>query len=265
MKNYKIEFALFVLLVFVFVGRAHALTVDPSSTVPTDGSVLFNFQTQNPDITLGPNSIAGVGSEPLPLLAINNPSISITSATAATGGSVGMSGFVAGTGDAVPWLDGPIGNPARPAGLGVCQDTKDGCGGASTDNIEAGESILLDVNTPIFVGDIYFRDGNHELSFAAGAQFAVSIDGGAFMSFLFSAVDAAGVFSGLATTLVTSSIAFANPGSVCATARGGETCDFGEEYDFYIGGFGAEVPIPAALPLFLSGLIGFAFYSRKSV
>ena len=254
MRNYKIAF---VLLVFVFGGRVHALTVDPSSTVPTDGSVLFNLQTQNPDITLGPNSIAGVGFEPLPLLAINNPSISITSVTATTGGSVGMSGFVAGTGDAVAWLDGPIGNPARPAGLGVCQDTTNGCGGASTDNIEAGESILLDVNTPIFVGDIYFRDGNHELSFATGAEFAVSIDGGAFMSFLFSAVDAAGVFSGLANTLVTSSIAFANPGST-------DPKKVGEAGDFYIGGFGAEVPIPAALPLFLSGLLGFAYYSRKS-
>lgn len=244
MSKYTVALAL---LVFVFNGSVHALTIDPSSDVV---DVLFNFQTQGPDGTLGPNGIPGVGAEPLPLLAIGNPAISITAATA---------GFIVGNqyiaGGALPWLDGPTGNPARPAGLGVCQDVSDGCAGASSDNMEVGEAVLLTVNTPIFVGDIWFRDGNHELNFATGSAFSLSIDGGAFMEFLFSdVVNAAGVFSGLALTPINSSIIFANTGSTNNKEAG----------DFYIGGFGAEVPVPAALPLFLSGLLGFSFFSRKS-
>ena len=245
----KFKFSLFLLL-FLLNGSVQALTIDPSSTVV---GALFNFQTVSPDITLGPNSFPGVGSEPLPLVAIGNPAISITGAGA---GFIVAGNYV--EGDAIPWLDGPTGTPARPAGLGVCQDLSDGCGGEPTDNIEAFEGVELIVNTPIFIGDIWFRDGNHELNFADGATFGVSIDGGAFMPFLFSAVvDGNGVFSGLATTLITSSIVFANLGGADPYA--------GEKADFYVSGFGAAVPIPAALPLFISGLLGFAFFSRKTV
>ena len=238
----------FALALLLFHGSVQALTVDPSSTVV---GALFNFQTVSPDITLGPNGFPGVGAEPLPLVAIGNPAISITGASA---GFVVAGSYVAG--DALPWLDGPTGSPARPAGLGVCQDLSDGCGGDPTDNIEPSEGVELIVNTPILVGDIWFRDGNHELNFAAGTTFGVSIDGAAFISFVLAdVVNAAGVFSGLAMTQINSSIVFANFGGADPYAK--------EKGDFYIGGFGVAVPVPAALPLFLSGLFGFAFFSRK--
>ena len=243
MSNFKISLAL---LLFLLHGSVQALTVDPSSTVV---GALFNFQTENPDVTLGPNGLGGVGAEPLPLVAIGNPAIAITNASA---GFIVGNNYVAG--DALPWLDGP--SSGNPGGLGVCQDLSNGCENDPRDNIEGLEGVKIIVNTPILVGDIWFRDGNHELNFDDETILGVSIDGDPFMMFMLAdVVNALGVFSGLANTPIASSIVFANLGT---NARAGE------KGDFYIAGFGAEVPLPAALPLLLSGLLGFSFFSRRS-
>jgi len=158
----------------------------------------------------------------------SNPAISIT--------SVVVSGT---TNSGVAWLDGPSGGPA---GLGVCQD--DDCNGSSDDNVTVGESVLLTVSTAAKVGDIYFRNGSHGTTFASDAQVEITIDGMVFAQSLQAKI------SDFADKLFTS-IKFAFVGD-----------NNSNKHQFYVSGFGASVPLPAALSMMLMGLLGL-FGFRK--
>lgn len=141
----------------------------------------------------------------------------------------------------VAWLDGPSGGPA---GLGVCQ-TGD-CNGSSDDNVTVGESVTLTLNTVAKVGDIYFRNGGHGTTFADDAQVEITIDGMVFVRSLQASI------SEFADTLVTT-IKFAFVGT-----------NNSNKHQFYVSGFGAPVPVPAALPMMILGLLGLFGFRKIS-
>ncbi len=211
------------LLALVF-GTANAATITPdASTDIPDGAVLFNFQVSETDegeLTAG-------------FMSQSNPTISIT--------GVNVSGGV------VSWLDDPFNDNGTllPGGLGVC--AVGDCAGNDSDAINQGESITLTVSEPIRVGEIYFRNGNHDPVFAN--NFGVSIDGGAVQSFALASVSTA-----LMSQVIQSTIEFIRLGGAGSAGNANR--------DFYVAGFGAPVPLPAALPMLIMGLLGL-FGFRK--
>jgi hypothetical protein len=168
--------------------------------------------------------------------------------------------LTAGGGDALPFLDGPF--SGRPGGLGAC-DPDDGVGSVCTPNSEdsvSGEDsefielgFLNDAGERIFtLHAISFMEGSDHLFSLdnSDALVGVSVDGGAVVNMTFAAVvaaAAAGAYA-MAETLRFVGIPVADGGS-----------------EFYILSI-TEIPIPAALPLLLSGLagLGFAMYRRKA-
>ncbi|MFK7794036.1 MAG: hypothetical protein AB8B89_01680 [Gammaproteobacteria bacterium] len=220
MKN--IFMPLMLLALVIGTTNAATITPDPSTDIP-DGAVLFNFQVSEMDegeLTAG-------------FMSQSNPGISIT--------GVNVSGGV------VSWLDDPFNDNGTllPGGLGVC--AVDNCAGNDSDALNQGETITLTISDPIRVGEIYFRNGNHDPIFEE--NFGVSIDGGAVQNFALASVSTA-----LMSQVIESTIQFirlGGPGSAGNASR-----------DFYIAGFGAPVPLPAALPMMLMGLLGL-FGFRK--
>ena len=216
--------------------------LNPAQAVMLDtdlpDTVLFNFQVAESDE--GP--LSGV----LPYDSTLGPAHQIVAETAAGGP------------DPTGWLDGP--SFGFKGGLGVCK-TMD-CDASSDDTLGAGESILLEIGTTsehVFLGDIYFANGTHGPTFAGDTFFGISINGGPIQQFLLTPV-----FSTLSNILLndgdTVQFLFGGLGVVCVLDD--TSCNEYKGEAFYVQGFGA-VPIPAALPLFLSALFGFAFFSRK--
>ncbi len=222
MKNI---FMLLGLLALAF-GTANAAMVEPDmSTDIPDGAVLFNFQVSEMDegeLTAG-------------FMSQSNPSISIAAV------SVNVAGGAA-------WLDDPFNDNGTdlPGGLGVCPISS--CVDNDADAVNQGESITLTVSEPIRVGDIYFRNGNHDPIFEG--NFGVSIDGGAVQVIML-----ASVVTELASQVILGTIEFIR--------RGGQADNAAK--DFYVAGFGAPVPLPAALPMMMMGLLGlFGFRKLKA-
>lgn len=219
---------IFIFLGLLVVGTANAAMVVPdASTDIPDGAVLFNFQVSEMDegeLTAG-------------FMSQSNPSISIAAV------SVNVAGGAA-------WLDDPFNDNGTdlPGGLGVCPIGS--CVDNDADAVNQGESILLTVSEPIRVGDIYFRNGNHDPIFEG--NFGVSIDGGAVQVIML-----ASVVTELASQVILGTIEFIR--------RGGQSSTSNAAKDFYVAGFGAPVPLPAALPMMMMGLLGlFGFRKLKA-
>lgn len=216
------------MLLLCHTANAALITPDASSDIPA--SVLFNFQVSESDEGVLP---AGFMSQVV-------PSISITS-----------SSVVGTTMTGVAWLDDPF--QGHPGGLGVCQTAS--CSDNDDYNITVSESLLLTVSEPIKVGDIYFRNGFHfngpdAFSPDTGtSQFGLKIDGVDFGTFALTAI-----FSALSGEIITDSIEFIFASTNQFGYPGG-----GTKREFYVGGFGAQVPLPAALPMMMGllGLFGF--------
>lgn len=213
---------LFVLFLF-FLNPVHAQLM---TDLPD--YVLFNFQIEE----------SGEGVLALPYDSTLGSDYQISAADASAIGA-----------NESAWLDGPAngGN----GGLGVCKsnDCSSNPADASLNINEALELTYTGVD-PIFIGDIFFLNGDHGKTFAGDTEFGLSIDGGAIMFALLmhqvSAFRDLEVLSGQTVEFF-----FGDP------STGGSK---GEDY--FVAGWGV-VPIPAALPLFLSGLFGFAFFSRR--
>lgn len=212
------------LLVLFFLNTTQAATISPVLNSMLPLEVLFNFQVDN-DLAFPTPPMDDYASTP-----------GFTIQAVATAGTV-----------PTPWLDGDDGSVDLPGGLGACL-TND-CNSSNDDAFQIGESVLLTYTglIQITLGHIFFTEGDHTSDFSDGGFFDISVNGGIRQTFALEAV-----FTGLANVLL-------NPG---------ETVEFfyadrsDKPAEFYVGGFG-QVPIPAALPLFLSGLFGFAFFSRK--
>lgn len=126
-------------------------------------------------------------------------------------------------------------------GLGVCS-TQGKCADSNDDQISLGGSVFLEISGgPIFVGDIYFCNGGHGLTFADDAIFGVRID---------STMDIEEF--ALAEVVSTSVGRIVNTGIEFLLA--GNNSD--DHYDFYVTGFGTPVLVLASLPMMLMGLLG---------
>lgn len=219
-------------MLFAFAGMpvfaAVTPSIDASSDIPM--TTLFNFQVDSTQ----------EGAFPDMYESWQDSNFWITKAEAFT---------ASGAPNPTPWLDGPL--SGKPAGVGMCQ-TND-CNGSSDDNIQFDEAVKLYVNTPVLVGDLYFRNGDHDTNFDADALASLSIDD-SFVAF-FSLAASVSDFSNL---IINESISISNVGAECLPDNGGSTCEF------YISGFGTPVPVPATLPMFMLGLLGLRRFIKKS-
>jgi len=163
--------------------------------------------------------------------------------------------FTAGSGDWFPYFD-DLSN-GKPAGLGVCKELKgdiggpgddgasDDCNPSSDDNVSIEEYIELAFGGADFaIRSITFYDADHNVLGVPGndGMVALSLDGGLAVMMLFSEV-IADAKAGLLAAASVINLAYVDT-------------------QFYIGAI-SDVPVPAALPLLLSGLAGLGFASRR--
>ncbi len=148
------------------------------------------------------------------------------------------------------YLDGPSGGPG---GLGVCQNVNDPnaakpqCDPNSDDNVTYEESLMLVFNQEVTIDQITFNNGDHQQNFSG--DFDLSIDGGAVTTYSLT-----NIFN---TPLTGTEFTFSNPNS-----QGGSGVS--NEYQFYIGVMEVTpVPVPAAVWLFASGLLGLVGVARR--
>ena len=226
MKKYLLS----ILVLFFFVNTSHANTItDP---------LIFNFQ-------------GGVGEQfMVPFDSTMGPGAQISNVSAT--GPVNS--------DPVAWLNGPVND----GGLGVCNM---GIGNdcfsmmaSPTHALEDDETLTLTYTgmNPFELSRIYFLNKDNGTSFLANADFGFQVIPGVGPAGTVELFPLMSVFDFAMAPILQSgdSIKFFWGGDVICTQCGG----FGTGDDYFIAGL---VPIPAALPLFLSGLLGFAFFSRR--
>ena len=168
----------------------------------------------------------------------------------ATQGGITIQATALGFSGAQAYLDGV--SSGRPAGLGACHgftgDDPPQCTPSSEDNVTDGETLTLSffsdtaLANPLTVvlDPTFFRDANHFDTFVLGNMITIT--------------DASG----------TGTFQLPLDGEF-TTALTGNTFDFTYyNTEFYIGGVTVTaVPLPAALPLFLSALAGLALLGRR--
>ena len=170
----------------------------------------------------------------------------------ATQSGITIQATASGFSGSLAYLDAVAFNPARPAGLGACHGFTEAdppqCSPSSEDNVTSGETLTLSffsdtaLANPLTVvlDPTFFRDANHNGFFSDGDKINIT--------------DA----SGLTTYQLPLLGEFTTPLT-------GTTFDFTYyNTEFYIGSVTVTpVPLPAALPLFLSALAGLAFVGRR--
>lgn len=137
------------------------------------------------------------------------------------------------------------------AGLGVCQQLNgdnDQCKIGSDDNVTYNESLKLVFNEQVTINETVFKNGAHGTNF--DGDFLLSIDGGPAMT-----IALTNIFS---TPITGQEFIFSNP-----NVGGGSHVSNSQQ--FYISNLDvAPVPIPAAVWLFGSGLIGIIRLKNKN-
>ncbi len=165
-----------------------------------------------------------------------------------SGLGVTATGFDSSTGAAYSaYLDDVSGGPG---GLGVCQNLiVDQCNPSSDDNVTFGESLKLVFNQEVTIDQITFNNGDHKQTFSG--DFDLTINGGSTMTYALT-----NIFN---VPLTGTEFIFANPNSL-----GGSGVS--NEYQFYIGALEVTpVPVPPAVWLFGSGLLGLVAVARRRV
>jgi len=135
------------------------------------------------------------------------------------------------------------------AGIGVCKQLTASfqCTPSSDDNVTYNEQLRLDFGRSVTLSEITFVNGDHGTAF--DGVFKLAVDGGPAATYNLS-----NLFS---TTLTGQTFDFINP-----NIAGGSNVS--NNYQFYISAVNvAAVPVPAAVWLFGSGLLGMAGISRR--
>ncbi len=133
------------------------------------------------------------------------------------------------------------------AGLGVCKtlNSSDHCSPASDDNVTDDESLVLRFDRAVTIESIRFRNGGHGKRFKSDADFWLRIDGGTDSTYALTHL--------FDTPLTGTEFVFSN-------LNGSNK----NKYVFYIESMEVQaVPVPAAVWLFGSGLLGLAGVARR--
>lgn len=136
-------------------------------------------------------------------------------------------------------------------GLGVCKDLNAGnhCDPGSDDNVTINENLLLDFGSAVTISELTFRNGEHNPSFAIDATFDLVIDRG-LLTELTATYSLENIFT-MDLTGTTFEFLNLNPTDT-------------DDYRFYISVMEVTaVPVPAAVWLFGSGLLGLAGIARR--
>ena len=133
-------------------------------------------------------------------------------------------------------------------GLGVCADLSgDQCTPSSDDNVTIGETLLLNFSQEVIITGITFRDGAHNPVFGEGAVFGLVIDGD-------TKADQNLTFN-YSQSWQGTSFEFSNNNATDA-----------DPFRFYVSALTVTaVPVPPAVWLFASGLLGLVAVSRRRV
>ncbi|MEO9575153.1 MAG: VPLPA-CTERM sorting domain-containing protein [Tateyamaria sp.] len=138
----------------------------------------------------------------------------------------------------------------KPAGMGVCKilNSNDQCNPAGDDNIQQGERLTLTFGSAVKnLTDFVFHDANHNALAGSALEFQYRerINGSPNPDW------------------VTTS--FAGIGTIAGPIDGLRFKTKGSTHTpFYVSSFTVStVPVPAALPLILVGMGGFAFMARR--
>ena len=249
------------ILMFLLSGVAHSSGFIPviagNTSSPTS---LFQFQVDGTTFINPSNNGLEQGPMPKDYESVIDASYQISSSVAWQNGMMDDNNL------ASSYLDGPLGsNPSKPGGLGVCKRLSGmDCANSGDDSIQVGESILLNINKPIFVDDIYFTNGAHNDEFNPLAGVNIYIDGVKQVGDLGNgAFRLAPVVTLLADQIINNSIKFEYAYYDIVLCLPDTPCADPNLRSFYVDGFGRPVPIPAAAWLFGSALLGLVGYSRR--
>ncbi len=180
----------------------------------------------------------------------------------ATQGGITIQATASGFTGSLAYLDAVAFSDDRPAGLGACHGFTGGeppqCDPSSEDNVTAGETLTLSffsdtaLENPLTVvlDPTFFRDANHFGVFVTGDMIDITDASGTTTYQL----PLLGEFT---TPLTGTTFDFTYNGV-------GDTQEPPNNAEFYIGSVTVSpVPLPAALPLFLSALAGLALLGRR--
>ncbi|HFD10918.1 MAG TPA: hypothetical protein ENJ32_00380 [Crenotrichaceae bacterium] len=133
------------------------------------------------------------------------------------------------------------------AGLGVCKSLTGSqqCTPAGDDNVTFEESLKLVFDKEVTITETTFLNGGHVSNFASNV-FDLSIDGGAATTIALANI--------VSTQFTGTEFIFSNPNNGQSNAK-----------QFYISNLDvAPVPVPAAVWLFGTGLLGLVRFTRKT-
>lgn len=136
-------------------------------------------------------------------------------------------------------------------GLGVCKvlDSGNQCTPGFDDNVTINENLMLDFGSKVTISETIFRNGEHNTTFAIDAVFDLVIDRGLATEF----IDTYSLVNIFTMDLTGTTFEFLDLNTTTT-----------DDYRFYISAIEVTaVPVPAAVWLFASGLLGLVGIARR--
>lgn len=175
-------------------------------------------------------------------------------------GEVTWTATASGNGLSTPYLDGLL--SGREGGLGVCSLAN--CAGSTDDNVgyagdfasNALETLFLSFDTEVTITELAFQNRDH---FALASK-ELQINGDSLTT------NASGIISGLSITLAAGELLSLTHLAILGDIAATKARDFylnALTYEVGGGSSTTPVPIPGALPLLASGVVGLGYLARK--